>query len=71
LGCGLSPGTKYWFAVKAYNAASGYGAVSNSPNATTVAQGISILLILLITGGIAATLVVIIVAVIYAKKKKH
>ena len=35
---GLTPGTTYWFAVEAYDDVPNYGAVSNSPSATTKAS---------------------------------
>jgi TolB-like protein len=64
----LTPGTKYWFAIEAYDDASppNYGAVSNSPNTTTAAtttEGSSGSLIILVVG-IALAAVVVTVATV-------
>jgi uncharacterized delta-60 repeat protein len=71
---GLTPGTKYWFAVEAYDKVPNYGGVSNSPNAITTAPtpppspGIPAIIIV---GAVAViVLVVIIVAVVLVKRKK-
>jgi hypothetical protein len=72
---GLSPATKYWFAVEAYDTTLNYGGVSNSPSGTTTTpvppppgQGIPWIIIL---GGVAVAVIVgTLVTVVLVKKKK-
>jgi uncharacterized delta-60 repeat protein len=66
---GLTPGTKYWFAVEAYDEVPNYGSVSNSPNATTTAQGIPVLIIVGVIGAVVVVGVVL-VAIVLIKRKK-
>jgi outer membrane protein assembly factor BamB len=70
---GLTQGTKYWFAVEAYDDATppNYGGVSNSPSATTIAPAPPGIPAIIIVGALAVlVLVVIIVAVVFIKRKK-
>nr|MDO8100495.1 fibronectin type III domain-containing protein [Candidatus Njordarchaeota archaeon] len=64
----LTSGTKYWFAVEAYDDVSNCGGVSNSPSASTTTEGIPLIIIV---GGVAvAAVVVAIAAVVLAKRRK-
>jgi hypothetical protein len=67
---GLSVNTKYWFAIKAYDEASNYGGVSNSPSGTTTtatAAGLSTEL--LIALALVFVAVVAVLALVLKRKK--
>jgi uncharacterized delta-60 repeat protein len=66
---GLAPGTKYWFAVQAYDDVNNYGGVSNSPSATTTAIGPSTPSITMVGGVAVAAVSIVIVAVLFMKKR--
>jgi hypothetical protein len=73
---GLTPGTQYWFAIKAYDDASpsNYAGVSNSASGTTTGgggtgPGIELTTILLVAAVVAAVVVMVVVAVRRRKKK--
>nr|MDO8135669.1 PQQ-binding-like beta-propeller repeat protein [Candidatus Njordarchaeum guaymaensis] len=67
----LSSSTTYWFAIKAYDKATNYGAISNSISATTTAQsggGGELLVLLVAAAGIAAVAILVVIAVVKMKK---
>jgi chitodextrinase len=67
---GLSSNTKYWFAIRAYDEASNYGGVSNSPSGTTLAAQAAGLSTELLTVAALATVAVVAVLALVLKKKK-
>jgi uncharacterized delta-60 repeat protein len=83
---GLNPGTKYWFAVEAYDSSYNYAGISNSPSATTTTSGGAggvggggggaggngqgIPLSIIVSVGAITAAVVVIAAALLVKKKK-
>ncbi len=74
---GLTAGTKYWFAVQAYDDVPNYSIVSNSPSATTTSTtstsgetGPGIPLTIIVAGVAVAAAVMVFVAVLLMKKRK-
>jgi outer membrane protein assembly factor BamB len=57
---GLAPGTTYWFAVRAYDKASNYADVSNSPSRTT-SNLMLIIVIVTCLGGVVAIAILLLV----------
>jgi len=63
---GLIPGTKYWFAVKAYDETPNLADISNSPTATTRNTAMEIIITIAAISGIVAAVVAV---VLYRRKK--
>jgi uncharacterized delta-60 repeat protein len=73
---GLTPGTKYWFAVEAYDEVPNYSGVSNSASETTLAPstgeggGAGSQIILLACGAIIASVMILIMVVSITRKRR-
>ncbi len=63
----LTPGTRYWFAVEAYDKATppNYGEVSNTASATTTNMVATVLIIV----GVAGAIIVVVAVALYLRKR--
>jgi hypothetical protein len=68
---GLSSNTKYWFAIRAYDEASNYGGVSNSPSGTTLIASAAGSSTWLIVVALAVVAIVAILVLVHKKNKKR